>query len=320
MEFFSSFKMVGSAVLQLVILGACGFVLVKKNILPEQTLQVLSKILMNLFFPCFIFNELINNFKISQFKSFWIYPFFSALIIGVSFVSAYIALPKKSDFKDKREFLAAITFSNAGYLPLVLIAALFSGTKASQLFIYLFLFLLGFNVIIWSFGVSLLVSNKKNFSNLSQFFSAPVIAILLGLVVAFLKAGVFIPTPIFKSINMLGACTLPLAMIVTGANLSLIKIQNIFGNKQLQTVILMKLILVPALAFFLLLVLKIDPLAKFIFLLQAAMPTAVSLSVICRTFDLKGELANQAIFWTHIFLIITLPFFLIIFKIIADLA
>ncbi len=311
--------MVSSAVLQLVFLSACGFILVKRNILPEQTLQVLSKILMNLFFPCFIFSELINNFKVSQFKNFWIYPILSSLIIGLSFLVAYIDLPRKSDFKEKREFLAAITFSNAGYLPLVLIAALFSDYMASRLFIYLFLFLFGFNLIIWSFGVSLLAPNKKGFGNLSQFFSAPVIAIIAGMVVVFLKIRI-IPVPLQKSIGMLGACTLPLAMIVTGGNLSLIKIQNIFSNKQLQTVILMRLILVPALAFFLLLILKIDPLAKFIFLLQAAMPTAVSLSVICRTFGLKGELANQAIFWTHIFLIITLPFFLIIFKIIADLA
>jgi predicted permease len=314
MEFIASLKMVFSAVAQLILLGAAGFVLTKKNIIPVQTLQVLSRILMNLFFPCFIFSELINNFNFAGFKHWWLYPILSGLFIAIAFALAYISLPKVKDFRERREYLASVTFSNSGYLPLVLIAALFNSAQASRLFIYLFLYLLGFNAIIWSFGVGLLVGHKQEQRNLSQFFSAPVIAILAGLIAVFFNASSWMPSAVVKSMGMFGACTLPLAMIVVGGNLSLIETHNFLRNKELQAAVFMKLILVPLVALFLVLLLRLEPTARFLLLLEAAMPTAVSLSVICNTFNLKGEFANQAIFWTHIGLIVTLPFFLIIFK------
>ncbi len=216
--------------------------------------------------------------------------------------------------------MAAVTFSNAGYLPLVLISGLFDKAIASQMLVYLFLFLLGFNLLIFSFGINLFVGRNQEVSKFKKLFSPPVIAILLGIISVFFKINTVLPSPIVKAIGLIGACTLPLSMMVVGASLALIEIKNIFKNKDLQSIVFIKLIFIPILAIFVLSFFNINPLVKFLLLLEASMPTAVTLSLFCNKFKLKGELATQAIFWTHIFSIITLPFFLVVFKIVAGLA
>ncbi|MBU2540651.1 MAG: AEC family transporter [Candidatus Omnitrophica bacterium] len=319
MDFFNSLSTVVSAMAQLIFLAGCGYFLVKKDILTPETLKILSRIVLILIFPSFVFHKLVSSFTFSQFPHWWIYPIFSFAIIGSAFLIALAFLRLNPEFGQKREFLSSITFSNAGYLPLVLIATLFDKEIASRLFIYLFLFLLGFNLLVWSFGVTLLAGDREEKNTFKNMFSPPVIAILLGLMVVFFKISSFIPSFLMKAFESLGSCTLPLALIVVGGNLALINMQSIFKNRQLQVIVFIKLILLPFLAIFILLFFDINPLIKFLLLLEAAMPTAVSLSVICRNFELKGVLANQAIFWTHLCSILTLPFFLVIFRAVARL-
>lgn len=313
-------NIIGQATLQLILLGALGFFLVKRNFLPSVALQALSKLLIDLMFPFFIFHELLNNFSFKQFPNWWVYPFLSFILIFAAFILAQLFSPRYKTIEERKEFLAAVTFSNAGYLPLVLIAALFDSSKAGNLYILLFLFLLGFNLVIWSFGVFLLAGKNDKGSTLAKLFNPPVIAIVLGLLCVFFKANLFIPKALDRSIGLLGNCTLPLVMLVTGGNLAEIKIENILLNKELQLIVFLKLMLLPFLVFAALLFFKIDPLLKFLLILQAGMPTAVSLSVICRSFNLKGELSNQAIFWTHICSMVTLPLFLFVFRVVAELA
>lgn len=320
MNFISSLNTVSGAMFQLIFLAGCGFVLVKRNILPPPALQALSRIIIVLIFPLFIFNKLINNFTFAQFPRWWVYPLFSFAIIVIGFLFGYLSLRLNPEFREKREFLSSVTFSNAGYLPLILIAALFESQVASQIFMYLFLYLLGFNLLIWSLGVILLAGDSRGKNNIKLIFNPPVIAILAGLVIVFFKMDAVLPAAFIKSIGSLGACALPLAMIVVGGNLALIKMESILKNTELQLIVLIKLILMPFFVLLIVLFLNINPLVKFLLLLEAAMPTAVSLSVICRNFNLGGKLANQAIFWTHICSIVTLPFFLILFKALTGLA
>ena len=58
-------------------------------------------------------------------------------------------------------------------------------------------------------------------------------------------------------------------------------------------------------------ILKLNPLISFVAILQASMPSAITLSIIGRNYETcNQDFINQSIFVTHLLSIITIPIFL----------
>jgi predicted permease len=74
--------------------------------------------------------------------------------------------------------------------------------------------------------------------------------------------------------------------------------------------ILMKMIILPALGLWLVLVFKLPALVGLLIIMQLAMPPATSLSVIMRHYKKEDLLISQGIFFSHILGLVTLPLFL----------
>jgi len=155
MSFIALFKTTFTAMMQIFLLGACGFFLIKRNFINQEGLRILSKLVIELILPVFIFSQFIQKFSFSLFKNWFFFPFLSIIIsllglgIGVIFLKIF---KSPIDKHEKREFLSLLMFQNSGYLPLILSATLLPKGIAETMFIYIFLFLLGFNLAIWSFG------------------------------------------------------------------------------------------------------------------------------------------------------------------------
>lgn len=307
--FLDSFKITSAAMMQIFLLGAIGYFLMKKNILGEGGLDALSRLVVEVTLPLLIFCKLIKDFRFDLYVNWWFFPFLSLIITLLGFALGCLFLGFIKGSEQKRQFLSLITFQNSGYLPLVLIAALLPKEKADVMFIYLFLFLLGFNLIIWSFGVYLLRVQKNKKFELASLFSPPVIAIMLGLAVIFFGLNKFIPDVILKPLHMIGECTLPLALFVVGASLALIRLKQI-DKKAVFLAVFLKLIILPALGFLLLIKCKFSGLLGLLIIMELAVPAATSLSVISRHYRKESLLINQGIFFGHILSLITLPLFL----------
>ncbi|MDD5568616.1 MAG: AEC family transporter, partial [Candidatus Omnitrophica bacterium] len=105
---------------------------------------------------------------------------------------------------------------------------------------------------------------------------------------------------------------LPLAMLVVGGNLAELNLKNI-DKKTMFLLILLKMILLPALGFAVVSILGISKLIGLLILIQLAMPSAVTLSVILRNYKKEDLLVSQGILLTHLVSVITIPIFLIIY-------
>jgi len=202
-----------------------------------------------------------------------------------------------------------VAFQNSGYLPLALVAALLSKEKMDTMFIYIFLFLLGFNLVIWSLGVHLLTFTRAKKFELGSLFSPPVAATLFSLLFIYFGFSSNVPDFIFKPLKMAGDCTLPLALMVVGGSLARIPLRHI-EKKAVFFMVLAKLIILPLLGFFLISVFKLPELIGLLVIIQLSMPSAVSLSVIIRHYKKEDLIISQGIFFSHILSIITLPLFL----------
>lgn len=307
--FLEHFKITGLAMAQIFILGALGYVLVKKNILSHAGLDALSRLVIQIVFPALIFTQLLQNFSFSLFPNWWIFPLSSFLITASGLAVGFCLLKLIKLKKHKLQFLSLVGFQNSGYLPLAMVAAIFSGQQMSNIFIYIFLFLLGFDLVAWSLGIYMLTYDKEAKFKLQHIFSPPVITSLATLALVALGLNKFVPDLLFKPIQMVGNCTLPLALIVVGGNVALVQLKNI-DYKPILSFLFGKMILLPALGMWIVLKLGLPQLFGFLIVMQLAMPSATSLSVIIRRYNRQDALISQGVFFSHIIGLITIPIFL----------
>jgi len=307
--FLESFKITSLAVAQIFLLGAIGYFLVKKEILGHEGLNILSRLVVEVALPILIFCQLIKDFRFNLYPNWWSFPLFSIIITALGLLLGLIFSPLIKGPLHKTQFLSLIAFQNSGYLPLALIGALLPKAKADSMFVYLFLFLLGFNLVIWSFGVYMLSLHENRKFELGSLFSPPVVAIISSLFIIFLGLNRLIPQTVLKPLRMIGDCTVPLAMFVVGGSLALIRLRQI-DKKAMILMVLAKLIILPALGLFLVLRFKLPELIGLLILMQLAVPPATSLSVITRHYKKEDLLISQGVFFGHIVGLVTLPLFL----------
>jgi predicted permease len=310
--FFHSFATTCQAILELVILGAVGFFMIRKKIISEEGLKTLSELVIGLFLPLLMFSEITARFNFRQFSDWWMFPLLSVLVTAVGYLlGLLLAGLDRSLAPQEGPFLSIAMFQNSGYLPLPLVASLLSPGAVSDMFIYIFLFLLGFNMTIFSFGVFVLSCKGKACSfDYRDMFNAPVIATLLALIAVFFGWARFIPSFVSKPVEMMGRCAIPLSIVVVGGNLALIRIRSLKHVRPMVLSLIVKLLLVPLVFLVFVLIVKPKPLVGLLLMLQACMPPAALLSVIAKNQKVEEGLINQAIFYGHLASIFTIPLFL----------
>ncbi|HNW40132.1 MAG TPA: AEC family transporter [Candidatus Omnitrophota bacterium] len=307
--FLEQFKITGLAMVQIFILGALGYILVRKNILSHGGLEALSRLVIQIIFPALVFAQMLKGFTFSLYPDWWIFPLVSLVITLAGLVVGWLLLKISGLKNHKLQFLSLVAFQNSGYLPLAMAAAIFTGQQASDIFIFIFLFLLGFDLVAWSLGIYMLTYEKHIKFRLRSLFSPPVIANLTSLILIALGLNKFIPEVVFKPLTMVGNCTLPLAMLVVGGNVALVELKHI-DKKTTLILLLGKLIILPALGIALVLKFGLPYLLGFLIVMQLAMPSATSLSVIIRRFNKHDALISQGIFFSHVIGLFTIPLFL----------
>jgi predicted permease len=307
--FLESFRITGLAVVQIFILGAIGFFLVKRGILGDGGLDALSRLAIDVTLPILIFCQLIKDFSFALYPNWWIFPLISIAITVLGFIAGSCFKVFVKGQEEKKQFRGLVTFQNSGYLPLPLFAALLPPDKSSVILIYLFLFLLGFNLVMFSIGVYILAFAGTRKFEWQRLFSPPVVATIVSLILVFFGINKYVPDFVIKPLRQIGDSTLPLAMLVVGGSLAQIKLGSI-DKKAMALLVLAKLVVLPLVGLLLLIKLKLPELIGLLILIELAVPSANSLTAIVRAYKRDDILISQGIFISHILSIITLPVFL----------
>ncbi|MGE5307514.1 MAG: AEC family transporter [Deltaproteobacteria bacterium] len=290
-------------------LGIIGFCLFRWKVLREEGLDTLSTLAIDVTLPLLMFYRLAGGFDFRKYPDWWQMPLLSIAITVGAFIVGLIFIRFFEGDEKRNQFLSLVAFQNSGYLPLVMAAAMFTGDKLNLAQIYLFLFLLGFNLVLFSFGVYLLTKKSGGRFDFRKFLNAPVIATFIGLGCAFAGIGRFIPSPVMKAVGMAGDCTMPLAMFVVGGNIAAIKLMKV-DFKAMPLLVLVKLILLPAAGLALVHAFRLPEIVGLLLVLQLAMPPATNLSVLVRQYRQDDVLVSQGIFFGHVAGLVTIPVFL----------
>lgn len=307
-----SFQTTVLATIQILLMGACGFVLVKKLVINEQGLDLLTRLLIVFLLPQFMFYHFTQNFCYDLYPNWWLFPLIGFIIILCGWLISLVMFQLFPFLEHKREFMALVIFQNSGYIPLVLAATLFSGEQAERLYVYIFLLLIGFNLGMWSLGVWLLIRGSGKKFKIKSLLNPPIVAMIFSLVFIACGLAKFLPQTLLRPMKMFSDCVLPLAMIIVGGSLARIRLGDI-NHREVAAIVIAKLVVFPVLALIVIKVFKIDFLLGFLIMMEAVVPSAVTLSVIARHYNIQEKLISQGIFFTHVVSIVTIPVFLMIY-------
>lgn len=192
-------------------------------------------------------------------------------------------------------------FSNIGFMGYPLVRAMF-GEGAM---FHLTIFVLFFQLVCWSYGAQT-ISGEGRFRLSWRILKTPCVLSAL-LAYAIYLSGVHIPRIVADVVKTTGEITSPLAMLILGCALSQCSLRDVFGRPKLYLLALIKLIVVPLAAVFVLRTFIKDPLLLSLTTVVLAMPAATNATIL--TYQNHGDdrLAASGVFLTTLLSVASVP-------------
>ena len=299
----------------LLISAVPGYLLVKTKKVGENAVPAFSKLLLYVASPCLVvFSFRSSPFSLEKLKGIGIFALLSLALHAVMLLCSYLLLRKKYKETIYRIITVATSFANCAFFGIPIIESLLP-ERAPGLIIYTSVYALVMNVLGWTVA-SAIISGDTKYVSLKKILINPT---SISTAIAFL---LFITElPLFPEldnvIEITGKMGTPLSLRIMGMRLATIKLSTLFKNPRIYLTVATKQILMPLVAFALVILLPIDSGMKAALFIISACPVA---SVVLNYSELVGEgqreAANTLLLGT-ILSIITLPIMMLLLQFIG---
>lgn len=305
----SEFATVLAAVLPVFTIAGLGFLIRRLNWLTAEADASLLRVLVNVLVPCFFLDSILGNQALREVKNIVLPPLvgFGTVALGtwLSF-----QLRKRTGLgtpAERRTFAFLTGTYNYGYVPLPLALSLFGGETAGVLIVHN----LGVEIALWTIGLTLLGGFKLK-DSWRKLLTPPLITILLGIALNLAGASAHLPGFLLTTAKSLGACAIPLGIVLIGATVAdlLPEFHPGRGGRVMALSCVLRLGILPALF---LLIAKFGPFSielKRVILLQAAMPAAVFPIIMARHYGGDTSTALRVVIATSVVGLVTMPFWI----------
>lgn len=269
----------------------------------------ITKLLLNVLLPCFIFHNILGSKVASNLSQVALLATIGASIIIISLAITYALSPSLGMGKGegRRSFTVAAGLQNYGFLAIPLLMSLY-GDK--ELLATMFLHSLGVELAI--FTVAVMIFTGKFSLNPKIFLKGPIIAVFIGVFLNVTQLHTYIPTPCLTSIQWLGASAIPLSLLAVGMSIGEILPETKYSLKVSLSAILFRLILLPAIIISIAYFLPVEHTIKRVLLVQAAMPAALFPIVLARHYGGKPTLVAEVAITTSIVSFLTMPLIIVL--------
>jgi len=278
-----------------------GYILKRIDLLHENDVDTLNKIVLNVALPSLIFITIYNtDFSILQ--SIATLPLVGVIVGSLCGIFLYLVLTLKK-FPDAKKWalVLPVSIGNTGFFGFPVTLGVFGMEGLIRAIFYdiatLIMFLSLSTILIFKFGGEI----KNSLKSLIKFPS--LWAVILGILFSFLN--ISIGEILDISINYLAAATVPLIMMSLGLTL---KFEGIKRELKLTTmVVFIKLIISPILAIFVLGFLGFSSLEYSVGIIEASMPCSMIMLVLAIEHDFDYNLTANCIVISTLFSLITIP-------------
>lgn len=284
-----------------------GFVLDKRDFFDEHTTKKLSKLLAQIIMPAVIIASFQRSFDAALAKTLMIMIVFAFFSLVLSIVIAQLLYrSEKYDNCGSRRMCAI--FSNDAFMAFPLLEAMFG---ANGIFLGS-AHIVANTVMIWTYGVRQLSTDRKSLNLRSIFLNPGVIAVVAGL--ALFISPVKLPDTLFSVLQTIGSLNTPLAMLILGSYVANAQILHALRSLDTWKISFVRLLLIPLILMVPLLLLPIDVTAGTILLIGIATPIGVMVATFAQIFDSDYIYSTRAIALSTLLSAITLPAMVALFQ------
>jgi predicted permease len=311
--FMAAFGSASLAILKVFLVIAAAGLLVRRGVLDQRAVSGLSDATVLLLLPCLIFSKVVDSFDPGAVRLWWTLP-----VVGIAMALVGLAIAALAFVRElpaKRNMLPLASMQNAGYLVLPIGLALYPD-RFDRFAVYCFLFILGFNAVLWSVG-KLLSTSAGVSRGWRGLVTPPLVANLAAVSCVLTGARVLIPDLALDSVRLVGQAAVPVATVVLGGVLGGISLRLRPYLWDATRVLGIKLVVLPLITVLVVLAAHletIDPLLARFFVLEAASAPAVGIMLQVRTYGGDERKVGSLMLASYVACVVTLPFWLAVWE------
>ena len=281
------------AVAILLLIAAPGYIFIKKKILSVECIPGFSKVLLFVCQPALAIYTLADaEFSVEMLRNLGLIMVGAILIHAVMLSLSCFVMRKKFGEVFPRIATLATTFANCAFFGIPIIEAVMGKEEASELIIYTTVYAMIMNILGWTVGSAIISKSKKHISLKKIFVNPYMLGVLLGL--PFFIFSFAVPEELqslMDMITLLGKMTTPLSMLIIGMRLATAEMREVFGKVRIYVTALVKLVVMPLVAFLIIYLFPLPTEAKQTFYIICACPTA---SIVLNFSEIIGEGQKEA--------------------------
>lgn len=289
------------------ILILMGIVAMKCGILDEHSLGNVSKLVMRMALPAYIFiNTAEGATRAGLYRSLMVIPLAAGLYVMLFLLSKLIEKVFRLQDNRAKVFRAIVMFGNVGFMGIPLVVELYPDTAL----LYISLFTILDQGLFWTYGVSLTKPvtqqrEKISLKNLKNLLSPALVAIVAATVLVLLN--VHLPNVLTTALTRLGAASMPLSLIYIGGMLSLTDVRKVLRCGELYAEIFLKMLLLPLVYFLIMRGLNVAPDMAGTITFLTGLPAINMVAMLSKNNGSDGDYAVCAVMLTTLACLVTLP-------------
>lgn len=278
-----------------------GFIMARKKIIDKHVSKSLSWITVNVANPALIISGSQGNSVEGRELIFVLALAFGLFFVMIIFAELIIPLFRLQK-DDSGIYKVLLIFSNMGFMGFPIISAVY-GNKG---LLYAAVFLLPFNILIYTYGIFCMSQQKISLVNkLKNLFNIGLVAGLISLVLAI--ENISLPNIVCQIIDLLSGLIAPLSMMVIGASFTDISIKKLFCDIKMIILTIIKLILIPLVGIFIIRLITNNALLQGVCFIVLAVPSGSMVAMLAQQYDSNYLTASKGVAITTIFSVITMP-------------
>lgn len=295
---------------KLLITLAVGFYLNKKDILDAGTCKKLSSLVVNFTSPLLIISSAGHVSANSQGELILLLIAGLVLYCTLPAISAVITRLLHAPADCRGTYRSMVMHANVGFMGYPVVEALYGETAI----FYTTIFNLGFNLLFYSYTLFLYDRDAGNTSRFEpkRLLNAGTMAALLALAIPF--TGISLPDLILEPCSFIGSVTTPLSMLIIGSNMANYPLHDIFSEKRIYAVTVIRLLVMPILTALYMSFLTDNVLLICMTAMTIGMPIASMVAMASSQYEKQGRVASISVVMSTLCSMVTIPVLAAILK------
>lgn len=302
-------KIILTAILPVFLIIVLGGIAQRKNLLGENSVTVLNRFVFYFAFPPLLFVIMAEQ----PLKTILNFPFIGAMLAGLlgTFFLSMLIFSRLSPASLSTESLRAqaASFPNTGYIGLPIVMAMYGAPALLPMgvAIILCMFVFATSMVLIEIdrfrGEGAWLTFKKVALTISK--NPVIVAPILGIFYA--AFGLPLPIALKSFCHQLGAAAAPCALFAIGLSLAAEKLQT--NWQEVGGVNFIKLIIQPLLTLLFMWWFKVTPLWAIVGVIAASIPTAATIFMVAKQYNIYEKHAASIIFYGTIFSLVSITVF-----------